>query len=226
VQLSIDGGGKWTELSKSITGVKDGTFVGDIVASSASKGTAFVSFDAHRDGDFKPYIFRTSDFGKTWASVTNGLPGDDASVRGLAEYPGKPNVLFAGTERALFVTHDSGDHWTRLAANRPTTQYADILVHPRTKDLILATHGRGIWILDDASPIAEWTPAVAAEKAHLFNVPRATLMLYWEDISNMGQYFYTSENPAEGAMFTYSLGQSAQKVRLIITNAAGRVIRG
>jgi photosystem II stability/assembly factor-like uncharacterized protein len=225
VQLTIDGGAKWTELSKSISGVKDGTFVGDIVASSASKGTAFVSFDAHRDGDFKPYIFRTSDFGKTWKSVINGLPGDDASVRGLAEYPGAPNVLFAGTERALFVSHDSGDHWTRLAANLPTTRYDDILVHPRTKDLILATHGRGIWILDDASPIAEWTPAVAAEKAHLFNVPRATLMLYWEDISNMGQYFYTSENPAEGATFTYSLGQAAQKVKLTVTNATGRVIR-
>ncbi len=225
VQVTIDGGLKWTELSKSITGVKDGTFVGDIVASGASRGTAFVSFDAHRDGDFKPYLFRTTDFGKTWTSVTNGLPSDDASIRGLAEFPGKPNVLFAGTERAMFVTHDSGDHWVRLTGNLPTTQYADVVVHPRTKDLILATHGRGIWILDDASPIAEWSQTVAAEKAHLYNVPRATLMLYWEDISNMGQYFHTSENPAEGAMFTYSLGQAAQKVRLIVTNPLGRVIR-
>lgn len=225
IQLSIDGGLKWTELSKSIVGVRSGTFVGDIVASAAAKGTAFVSFDAHRDGDFKPYLFRTTDFGKTWTSVVNGLPGDDASIRGLAEFPGHPNVLFAGTERALFVTHDSGDHWTRLAANLPTSQYADIVIHPRTKDLVLATHGRGIWILDDATPIAEWTPAVAAEKAHLFNVPRATLMLYWEDISNMGQYFYTSENPAEGAAFTYSLSAAAQKVKLIVTNPAGRVIR-
>jgi hypothetical protein len=199
--------------------------VGDIVASSASRGTAFVSFDAHRDGDFKAYIFRTADFGKTWKLVTSGLPGDDASVRGLAEFPGKPNVLFAGTDRAMFVTHDSGDHWVRLTANLPTTRYDDVLVHPKTKDLILATHGRGIWILDDASPIAEWSQTVAAEKAHLFNVPRATLMLYWEDISNMGQYFHTSENPAEGAAFTYSLGQAAQKVRLIVTNPLGRVIR-
>ena len=228
VQMTIDGGLKWTELSKAITAtgaVKDGTFVGDIVASGASRGTAYVSFDAHRDGDFKPYIFKTSDFGKTWKLVTNGLPGDDASVRGLAEFPGKPNVLFAGTERAMFVTHDGGDHWAPLKANLPTTRYDDIVIHPRTKDLVLATHGRGIWILDDASPIAEWSQVVAAERAHLFNVPRATLMLYWEDISNMGQYFYTSENPAEGAMFSYSLGASAQKVRLIVTNPLGRVIR-
>src|SRR5262245_60256587 len=106
VQLTIDGGATWSELSGNIKGVKDGTFVGDIVASAAARGTAYVSFDAHRDGDFAPYIFRTSDFGKTWKAVITGLPSDDASVRSIVEFPGKPNVLFAGTERSLFVTHD------------------------------------------------------------------------------------------------------------------------
>jgi hypothetical protein len=225
VQVTTDGGATWTEVSEAIRGAKNGTFVGKIVASEASRGTAYVSFDAHRDGDFAPYIFRTSDLGKTWTAVTNGLPADDASVRSLAEYPGKPTVLFAGTERALFVTHDSGAHWTRLAANLPTTRYDDIVVHPVTKDLILGTHGRGIWILDDASPIGEWTPALAAERAHLFDVPRATLMLYWEDVSNMDHYFYTAENPAEGAAFTYHLAQPAQRVRLIVTTPTGKVVR-
>ena len=228
VQVTTDGGAHWTNVAPAIVaggGVKDGTFVGDIVASSAGKGAAFVSFDAHRDGDFKPYLFRTSDFGKTWQAVTTGLPKDDASIRGLAEFPGKPNVLFAGTERALFVSRDSGDHWERLTGNLPTTQYADIAIHPRTKDLILGTHGRGVWILDDATPLAEWSPAVAAEPVHLFNVPRATLMLYWEDTSNMGQAFYTAENPAEGAVFTYSLGRQATSVKFIVTNSAGRVVR-
>ncbi len=225
IQLTTDGGATWTNVSGAITGVKDGTFVGDIVASSLSRGAAFVSFDAHRDGDFAPYLFKTTDFGKTWAAVTNGLPGDDASIRALAEFPGKPDVLFAGTERALFVTHDGGTRWTKLSANLPTTRYDDIVVHPRTRDLVLGTHGRGIWILDDASPIAEWTPAIASKRAHLFGVPRATLMLYWEDVSNMNHYFFTAENPAEGAAFTYLLGQPADKVRLIVTNAAGKVIR-
>ena len=208
---TTDGGTTWTELSSALPGVKNGMFVGDIVASEASRGTAYVSIDAHRDGDFAPYIFRTADLGKTWTAVTNGLPKDDASVRGLAEFPGKPTVLFAGTERALFVTHDSGGHWTRLAGNLPTTRYDDIIVHPRTKDFVLGTHGRGVWILDDASPIAEWTPAIATKRAHLFEVPRATLMLYWEDVSNMSHYFHTGENPAEGAAFTYHLAQPAKK---------------
>ena len=225
VQLTTDGGANWTELSGSISGVKNGTFVGKIVASASGRGTAYVSFDAHRDGDFAPYLFKTTDLGKTWVPLINGLPKDDASIRSVAEYPGQPNILFAGTERALFVTHDSGAHWARLAANLPTTRYDDIVVHARTKDLILATHGRGIWVLDNASPIAEWTPAIAAKRAHLFPVPPATLMLYWEDVSNMDHYFFAAENPAEGATFTYSLAQPAQKVRLIVTNAAGKTVR-
>jgi photosystem II stability/assembly factor-like uncharacterized protein len=225
VQLSTDGGGTWTELSGAIAGVKNGTFVSKIVASGAARGTAYVSFDAHRDGDFAPYIVRTADFGKTWTPAVEGLPRDDASVRSLAEYPGQPNLLFAGTERALFVSHDSGAHWSRLAANLPTTRYDDILVHPRTKDLVLGTHGRGIWILDDASPIAAWTPAISSKRAHLFPVPNATLMLYWEDVSNMDHYFFTAENPAEGATFTYSLAQPAQKVKLVVTGPSGKTIR-
>ncbi len=225
VQVTTDGGATWNEVSGAITGVRNGTFVGDIVASAASRGSAFVSFDAHRDGDFAPYLYKTTDFGKTWRAVTTGLPTDDASIRGLVEYPGKPGVLFAGTERSMFVTHDGGERWTKLSANLPTTRYDDILVHPRTKDLVLGTHGRSIWILDDASPIAEWTPAIAAKRAHLFPVPRATLMLYWGDISNMAHQFYTGENPAEGATFTYHLAQPAQMVRFIVTNAAGRMIR-
>ncbi len=225
VQLSRDGGATWTELSAAIKGVKDGTFVSRIVASAASPGTAYVPFDAHRDGDFAPYIFKTTDFGKTWTSVIGGLPKDDASVRSLAEYPGMPNVLFAGTERSLFVTHDGGGHWRKLDANLPTTRYDDIVIHPRTKDLVLGTHGRSIWILDDASPIAEWTPAIAAKPSHLFAVPRATLMLYWEDISNMDHYFFTAENPADGATFTYHLSKPAQKVRLLVTGPSGKMIR-
>ena len=207
MQLTTDGGATWTEVSGAITGVKNGTFVGDIVASAASRGTAYVvvrrasrrrlrAVHLPHDGlrqDVDGGHDRTAERRRVGAQPRRSIPG-------------KPNVLFAGTERALFVTHDSGAHWTRLAANLPTTRYDDIVVHPRTKDLVLGTHGRGIWILDDASPIAEWTPAIAAKRAHLFDVPRATLMLYWEDVSNMDHYFFTAENPAEGAAFTYSPG--------------------
>src|SRR5262249_4156605 len=100
-----------------------------------------------------------------------------------------------------------------------------ILVHPRTKDLTLATHGRSLWILDDASPIAEWSGALAAKSSYLFQPPRATLMIYWEDVSNMAQGLYFAENPADGAVFTYYLSKPAEKVKLIIRGANGKVIR-
>jgi len=146
-------------------------------------------------------------------------------VRSIYEYPGKANVVFAGTERHLFVSNDSGAHWSQLSANLPTTRYDDILVHPRTKDLILGTHGRSVWILDDASPIAEWSGVVASTSSYLFQPARATLMLYWEDVSNMAQGLFMGENPADGAVFTYWLSKPAQKVKLTVRGANGKVIR-
>jgi photosystem II stability/assembly factor-like uncharacterized protein len=227
VQVSADAGKTWKELSAAIAsgaGIASGTYVGHVVASAASRGTAYVSFDSHRSGDVAPYVARTTDFGKTWKRITDGLPGD-APVRSLYEYPGKASLVFAGTERHLFVSHDSGSHWTQLSANLPTTRYDDILVHPRTRDLILGTHGRSIWLLDDASPIAEWSSAIASRSSYLFQPPRATLMLYWEDVSNMAQGLYMAENPADGAAFTYWLSKPAEKVKLTIRGANGKVIR-
>ncbi len=224
VQVSQDGGKTWNELSGAITGVRNGTFVDRIVASSASRGAAWVTFDNHRAGDFMPYIFRTADFGKTWRRVVNGL-ATDASVRSIAEYPGKPNVAFAGTERSLWFTTDSGANWSRFKGNLPTTRFDDLIVHPRTKDLVMGTHGRAIWILDDASTVAEWTPAVAAAAAHLFNVRMATIINYWADVSTAAHGIYAAENPPEGAVFSYHLGKQAQAVKFTVTNATGRVVR-
>ena len=224
VQSSQNGGKTWTELSSAITGVANGSFVDRIVASGASRGTAYATIDNHRSGDFSPYIFRTGDFGKSWTKVTNGIP-DGAPVRSITEYPGRANVLFAGTERSVYFTNDSAASWTRLAGNLPTTRYDDLIVHPRTKDLVLGTHGRSIWVLDDASPIAEWSAAVAAAPAHLFGVRRATIINYWADVSTAAHGIYAAENPAEGAVFSYHLSRPAQAVKFMVTNATGRVIR-
>jgi photosystem II stability/assembly factor-like uncharacterized protein len=227
VQLSTDGGATWRELSAAITastGVANGTYVGRIVASDASRGTAIIAFDAHRAGDFTPYLVRTADFGRTWRSIASGLPGD-APVRSVAEFPGAPNVVFAGTERALFVSNDTGAHWSRLTANLPTTRYDDIVVQPRTKDLILATHGRSLWILDDASPIAAWSPAIAARRAYFFPTRRTTMLQYWDDVSNMAQGLYAGDNPADGAEFSYYLSRPAEHVRLTVRGRDGKVVR-
>ena len=227
IQVSKDGGRTFTEVGKNIKGVPALSFVDRIVASAASPGTAYATIENHRIGDFTPYIFKTTDFGATWTKVTDGLPSG-LPVRSIAEFPGVPNVLLAGTERFLYYTMDAGAHWTQLKANLPPTRYDDIVIHPRTKDIVLATHGRSIWVLDDATPLVKWAAsagAAAPAKATLFPVRQATLTLYRADVSTAAHAFFAAENPAEGATFTYFLPNAVDTVRFTVTNAAGKTVR-
>ncbi|ODT05174.1 MAG: hypothetical protein ABS52_00235 [Gemmatimonadetes bacterium SCN 70-22] len=223
VQVTRDGGLTWTDVTARISGVPAGTFVSRVHASSSGRGAAYVSFDGHRNGDYAPYLFRTRDFGATWTRVANNLPGD-MPVRTVHEYDGKPGVVFAGMEFGLYLSVDTARTWTRVAS-LPTTRYDDILVHPKTKDIIVATHGRSIWILDDATPIADWSPAVAARRVHLFPVRAATLFQYWEDFSYRAQGAFAGENPKDGALISYHLSRPASTVKVTITTTGGRLVR-
>lgn len=224
VHVSRDGGATFTEVGANILGVPAGTLVSRVIASSLGTGAAYVAFDAHRSGDFKPYLVRTTDFGKSWQHVDAGLPAH-MSVRTVYEYPGKPHLVFAGLEFGLYFSIDSARTWTRMASGLPTTRYDDILVHPRTKDLVIGSHGRSIWILDDATPLAEWSPAVASKPLHLFAPRPATLFQFWQDFSYLAHAAYAGENPADGALISYALGKPAQRVTVTIQTATGRVVR-
>jgi photosystem II stability/assembly factor-like uncharacterized protein len=223
VQVSRDGGRSWTEVGKNVRGVPRGTYVSRVLASAAAPGTAYVTFDAHRSGDFAPYVFRTTDFGQRWTPVVGGLPSGSVNV--IAEHPANPQVLFLGTEHSLWVSADSGRGWTRLGTNLPTTLYDDLLVHPREGDLVVGTHGRSIWILDDAAPLAEWSREVAAKPAHLFRVRPASIYQYWKDTSYRGQSAYAGENPPHGAILNYHLALPMGSAQITIADSAGRVIR-
>jgi photosystem II stability/assembly factor-like uncharacterized protein len=224
VQVSRDSGKTWVEVGRNISAAPDGTYVSRISASSAALGTAYVALDNHRRGDFAPYAFRTTDFGNTWTSIMSDLP-HDGSVRFIGEYSHKPGVVFLGTEHALYLSTDSGQQWTRLGANLPTTLYMDVDVQRQTHDVVVATHGRSLYILDQGSTLAEWSPAVASEPAHIYSITAATIWQYWEDYSYRGQDFFAGENPPDGALIDYSLGHSGQDVKITITNPAGRVVR-
>jgi hypothetical protein len=224
VQLSRDGGKTWTEVGHNAHGVPDGTYVSRIAASGSTPGEAYVAFDNHRRGDFKPYAFHTTNFGATWTPIVAGLP-DDGSVRTVDVYPRHESVVFLGTEHALWVSTDHGAHWSTLGSNLPTTLYMDVQVQPRTGDVVVATHGRSIWILDDGNALANWSPAVAAEPAHLFAIRPAMMFQYWEDYSYRGQNYFAGDNPPDGAIIDYTLGRDAAGVKLTITNPAGVVVR-
>ncbi|MCA9739256.1 MAG: glycosyl hydrolase, partial [Gemmatimonadetes bacterium] len=221
LQVTRDGGRTWTEVSRNVGGIADGTYVSRVAASVRAPGVAYATFDAHRDGDFRPYVFRTEDFGASWTPVHQGLPAL-GSVNVIVEHPDNPDVLFVGTESAMHVSTDAGRTWARMP-NLPTTAYDDALIHPREKDLVLGTHGRGIWILDDTRPLAEWARASGA--AHLFSVAPATIQNYRKDTSYRAEAEYAGENPPDGALITYRLAGGSGPAVLRIARADGEVIR-
>ena len=223
VQLSRDGGRSWTEVGGNAEGVADGTYVSRIVASDAAPGTAYAAFDAHRDGDFAPYLFRTEDFGRSWEPLAGGLPS--GSVNALAEHPENPAVLFLGTEHALYVSTDAGGGWARMP-NLPTTAYDDVVVHPREHDLVLGTHGRSIWILDDTGPLAEWSREAASAPLHVFGIRPARIFTRWKSTSYRTRSEFFGRNPDDGALITYRIGPSASGDAVLEVRAAdGSVVR-
>jgi photosystem II stability/assembly factor-like uncharacterized protein len=220
IQVSRDGGRTWTEVSPLRT------YVTRVIASAAGAGIAYATLDAHRDGDLRPYVYRTENFGRTWTPLVRGLPAE-GPVNVIREHPRNSGLLFLGTEHALFYSVDRGGEWRRLQANLPTTLYDDLVIHPRDNDLVVATHGRSLWILDDLTPLALWSPEIARRPLHIFPVRPVTVFNYWESTSYRGQGAYAGENPPEGAIISYHVARAADSVRVMvtITDAAGRLVR-
>lgn len=194
VQLTRDGGRSWTSVRNRLSSVPSGTWVARIEASHFEAGTAYVAFDGHREDDFTPWIFRTTDFGATWEPLAAGLPGGHV-VHLVREDRRNPDLLFAGTEFGLFASLDRGQSWHRLNNRLPHVNIQDLVIHPREMDLVAGTHGRGIWILDDITPLQQLTPEVRRQPVHLFDQRPATL---WENRSRGGQrghFWFGGENP-------------------------------
>ncbi len=221
LQVSRDGGSSWTEVSRNVDGVRDGAYVSRIVASNGGAGHAWVAFDDHRAGDFSPYLFHTSDYGASWTAKHEGLPS--GSILSLAEHPDDANVLFAGTEHAVHLTTDAGASWAKVP-NLPTTAYDDLVIHPRDKDLVLGSHGRGIWILDDVRLFAEWDEASVSD-VHVAAIPDREIFVYWKDTSYRGDAEYAGENPPDGVEVTYRLGAGSGPALLRVINEATETVR-
>ena len=224
IQVSRDGGRTWREVGRNIDAVDDTTYVSRVEASAAGEGVAYATLDAHRDGDFSPYVFKTTNFGQTWRLITEGLPSE-GSVNVIVEHPDNPDVLFLGTEHSLFVTTTGGDQWAAFESDLPTTLYDDLKIHPHTKDLVVGTHGRSLWIVDDTTPIAEWSDAQQANAPYFFSMRPATIHHYWKNTSYRGQAAYSGDNPPFGALLHYHLPSDVDSVQFTIRNPEGDVVR-
>lgn len=220
LQVSRDGGSTWTEVSGHVPGLADGTYVSRITASVAAPGRAYATFDAHRDGDFRPFVFRTTDFGASWEPLHGGLPPMGV-VNVIVEHPDNPATLFIGTEHHVFASTDAGTNWARVP-NLPTTHYDDMVIHPRERDLVLGTHGQGIWIVDDTRAIAEWGAANAP--VTVFSAALGTIRVYRKDTSYRGDDPFAGTNPVDGIEITYRLTAQGDAT-LRVMNESGTVVR-
>ncbi len=174
VQITRDGGRIWTNVVGNVPGIGKGSWISWVEASRYSESTAYATFDRHMYGDMQPHVYKSTDFGRTWAA----LPAAQSGVRGYAhvikEDTVDPNLLFLGTEFGLWISVDGGQRWAQYKGSQfPPVAVRDLVVHPRTSDLVLATHGRGIWIIDDISPLRALTPQLVTEDAGFLPVPPA-----------------------------------------------------
>jgi photosystem II stability/assembly factor-like uncharacterized protein len=207
IQRTEDGGKTWNKVSD-FPGMPAKTYVSKLAASQHSAGTIYASFDNHKNGDFAPYLFRSTDSGKTWMSIMGDLPAR-GTVYSIAEDHIDPRLLFVGTEFGLFYSQDGGGKWRRVPG-LPTIQVKDLCIQKKSNDLVIGTFGRGIYILDDYSPLRMLRPEITSKDAVLFPARDAVLFIPTMQYGGrgkafLGASFYTADNPPYGAVFTYLL---------------------
>ncbi len=224
VQVTQDGGKTWKNVVANIKALPANSWVPNIDASHFDAGTAYVAFDRHQDDDFAPWAFKTTDYGQTWSSIKSDLPAK-GYVHVVREDPRVKTLLYCGTELGVFASWDGGGHWVSIRNNVPPVAVRDIAVHPRDNDLIIATHGRGVFILDSATALQEIATAKAND-VFLFDVGQATRYQMWGKDSNLGQRTFAAQNPPGGALIDYYLKADATGgVMITVAEKSGKTIR-
>lgn len=226
VQVSRDAGESWTNVVEAIPGLGERPGrVSRVEPSRRDAGTAYVSFDRHELDDFSPRLYRTTDFGKTWTALATGLP-TLGWINVVKEHPRNSSLLLVGSETGLHASFDAGAHWVKLAGAFPTVPVDDLVIHPRENDLVVGTHGRSIYVLDDVSALEGFTTEAAKADFHLFQPRPAVVTQRWKNESYGGQRQFIGPNPPLGALIDYFIGnEKSDAVKVEIALPSGRTIR-
>jgi hypothetical protein len=222
IHVTRNGGRTWSDVTP--PGLVPWAKVSLIDASPHDSLTAYAAINTFRLDDLQPHIWRTHDGGRTWTHIANGIPGDGI-VNAVREDPKRRGLLYAGTERTVYVSFDDGDHWQSLRTNLPATSIRDLVI--KDDDLVVGTHGRGFWILDDVTPLRQLTAEVAAAAVHLFR-PQTATRVRWNMYTDtpMPQEEPAGQNPPDGAILNYRLARDARgPVTLEILDAKGALVR-
>ena len=227
VQVTQDGGANWVNVTKNIPGLPPLGTIRNIEASKWKAGKAYITVDFHQVGNFEPYVYKTEDFGKTWIKITEGVPKSNLSYAcNIREDPTRQGLLFLGTENALYVSFDDGMHWQSAMTNLPSAPMYWIAIQENFNDLVVGTYGRGIWVLDDITPLQQMTNEITSSSAHLF-APRQAYRLHpitgpfamFDDQSD-------GDNPPPGAPINYWVSADVKdSVMISIKDASNNVVR-
>ena len=228
IRVTRDDGKTWADVSIPELPNAARADIQTIDASHASAGAAYVAVDEHNVGDYTPYFYRTRDYGKTWTKIVTGLPTDEPSgsfAHTIRNDPKRAGLLFAGTESAMYVSFDDGDHWQSLLLNLPNTSYRDIAFHGN--DLLVGTYGRGIWVLDDYTVLRDLTPAIASAPAHLFKPDNAVRVRRNDGADTpFPPEVPHALNPPDGVVLYYTLAAAPHgDITLDVLDASGAVVR-
>jgi len=219
VHVTRDGGQHWSNVTSKEFG--DWSLVSIIEASPHSAGSAYIAIDRHKLDDFHPYLFKTADYGKTWAKITTGLP-DNSYAHTIREDPKRKGLLYAGTENGIYISFDDGGHWQSLKLNLPTTPIHDLTI--KGDDLVMATHGRAFWALDDIGPLRQMNAAAESGEAHLYQ-PSPTIRFRGPGFT-LPATVPVGANPPAGAVIYYSLETAPkEQITLEVLDAHGKLVR-
>lgn len=216
IQITTDGGKTWTKVDN-IPGVPAMTYVNHIITSNHDKNVAYVTFNHHRYGDFHPYVYKTTDGGKTWKAITNNLP-ERGTAYTIAEDHVNANLLFVGTEFGLYVSINGGEKWIQMKGGLPTISVKDLEIQKRENDLILATFGRGFYVLDDYTPLRNLKKEDLDKAATIYPIKDAWMFVESFPLGVrgkgfQGESFFTTPNPKVGAVFTYYLKDDIKTIK-------------
>ncbi len=206
IQVTTNGGDSWKKIPVTKLGLPERTFINDIKADNFDANTVYVSLDNHKEGDFNPYLYKSTDLGETWTSISSNLPKRNLIWRLVQDHVAK-DLMFCATETAIYVTLNGGKKWQKVPG-APTISFRDITIQKRENDLVAASFGRGFFVLDDYSSLREMTEEKLSKEGSLFNTRDALWYIQKSTIGNTGGDYYFAENPDFGAVFTYHLSNS------------------
>ncbi|MDT8340684.1 MAG: hypothetical protein RQ751_04155 [Longimicrobiales bacterium] len=216
VVVSRDGGASWRNVTGAVPGLPALAWINGFEPSRHVPGRVYLVANDYRNDDYGNYVWRSDDRGASWRRIDGGLPPERVA-RTLREDPRNPDLLYLGTELGLFLSFDGGGAWLPFDAGMPTMAFNDLLVHPRDNDLVLATHSRGIWIVDNVNALQELTPEVVASPAHLFTAEDAHQIRYRSERGHTGDMIFTGENPPAGGIVDFWLGEGVDPASVALT---------